>query len=144
MIDGKETVQNLASLLNKKPKDFVKACEEKHDVDIAAKVLVFSRDASVEAVTETIGSKKFGHILSAFLRLQDWTSMDLEASLRSFMHTFLMSGVESQVIFRVLEGFSYAFFDNDTSGIFANKEEVYEMAFLMITLQTTMHNPSIK
>ena len=60
------------------------------------------------------------------------------------MQTFLMAGVEAQVIFRVLEGFSYAFFEQDSSGIFANKEEAYDMAYLMITLQTTMHNPSIR
>lgn len=48
MIDSKETVQELAAQLNKKPKDFVKTCQDSYDLDIAAKVLVFSRDVSVE------------------------------------------------------------------------------------------------
>lgn len=60
------------------------------------------------------------------------------------MHTFRLAGVEAQVVFHVLEGFSHEYFEQDKQGIFANKEECYEMAYLMIVLQTTMHNPNIK
>lgn len=43
-----------------------------------------------------------------------------------------------------MEGFSYEYFKHDAKNIFKNKEEAYEMAYLIIVLQTTMHNPSIK
>ena len=95
MIDSKETALDLAKQLNKKPKEFVKICQDNHDLDIAAKVLIFSRNVSVEQVTETIGGKKFGDVFTAFLKQQDFSSMDLETSLRLFMQTFLMSGVEA-------------------------------------------------
>lgn len=45
---------------------------------------------------------------------------------------------------RVLEGFGEKFFQYDTSKTFFDHEEAYEMAFLMIVLQTTQHNPNIK
>ena len=60
------------------------------------------------------------------------------------MQTFRLAGVESQVVLRVMEGFSFKFFDYDTTKAFADKEEAYEMAYLIIVLQTTMHNPNIK
>mmetsp|Transcript_116859 Transcript_116859/g.162298 ORF Transcript_116859/g.162298 Transcript_116859/m.162298 type:complete len:137 (-) Transcript_116859:588-998(-) len=45
---------------------------------------------------------------------------------------------------QILEHFSFNFFDRDTQKIFANKEEAYEFAYLLIVLQTVQHNPSIK
>ena len=60
------------------------------------------------------------------------------------MQTFRLAGVESQVVLRVMEGFSFEFFNHDSKKLFTTKEEAYEMAYLIIVLQTTMHNPSIK
>lgn len=59
------------------------------------------------------------------------------------MQTFRLAGVESQVVLRVMEGFSFEYFNHDKHN-FTDKDEAYEMAYLMIVLQTTMHNPSIK
>lgn len=106
--------------------------------------MLFERSILVENVTEIIGAKKYDDIFKEFLRLQDYSSSDLEVSLRLFLQTFRLAGVEAQTIFRVLEGFAFEFFEHDTTGIYANKEEAYEMAYLMIVLQTTMHNPNIK
>lgn len=60
------------------------------------------------------------------------------------MQTFRLAGVESQVVLRVMEGFSYKFFEYDKKGLFVDKDEAYEMAYTIIVLQTTMHNPNIK
>jgi Sec7-like guanine-nucleotide exchange factor len=43
-----------------------------------------------------------------------------------------------------MEGFAFKFFEKDYTKIFVNKDECYDMAYLIIVLQTTMHNPSIK
>jgi brefeldin A-resistance guanine nucleotide exchange factor 1 len=48
------------------------------------------------------------------------------------------------VILRVMESFSFKYFEHDINKLFTDKEEAYEMAYLMIVLQTTMHNPNIK
>ena len=60
------------------------------------------------------------------------------------MQTFRLAGVESQVVLRVMEGFSFKFFEHDKTKIFTDGDEAYEMAYLIIVLQTTMHNPNIK
>jgi Sec7-like guanine-nucleotide exchange factor len=60
------------------------------------------------------------------------------------MQTFRLAGVESQCVTRVLEGFGDKFFQYDKTKLFYSEEEAYEMAFLMIVLQTTEHNPNIK
>ena len=45
---------------------------------------------------------------------------------------------------RVLEGFSFKFHEHDIKKTFVDRDEAYEMAYLIIVLQTTMHNPNIK
>ena len=45
---------------------------------------------------------------------------------------------------RILEGFGDIFFQKDNSKKFVDSEEAYEMAYLMIVMQTTLHNPNIK
>lgn len=74
----------------------------------------------------------------------DYKELDLESSLRKFLQTFRLAGVDSQVVLRILELFSHRFFDVDTSGVFENKTEVYEFVYLIIVLQTCQHNPSVK
>ena len=44
----------------------------------------------------------------------------------------------------VLKGFGNAFFQKDKSNRFVDDEESFEMAYLMIVMQTTLHNPNIK
>jgi Sec7-like guanine-nucleotide exchange factor len=43
-----------------------------------------------------------------------------------------------------MEGFAFKYYEYDTSKVFVDRDEAYEMAYLMIVLQTTMHNPNIK
>jgi len=47
-------------------------------------------------------------------------------------------------VLRVMEGFSFKYFEHDTKKTFVDRDEAYEMAYLIIVLQTTMHNPNIK
>ena len=108
--------------------------------------MLFSRQLSVEHVTEIIGGKEERNkqIYDLFLDKQDFSDCDLEKTLRRVMQTFRLAGVESQVVLRVMEGFSFKYFEYDTSKIFVDRDEAYEMAYLMIVLQTTLHNPNIK
>lgn len=45
---------------------------------------------------------------------QDFNDLDLEQSLRRFMQTFRLAGVESQVVLRVMAEFAYKFFDKSS------------------------------
>ncbi len=74
----------------------------------------------------------------------DYKPGDIEQSLRKFLQTYRLAGVDSQVIFRILEQFSHKFHQNDSENTFIAKEEAYEFAYLIIVLQTMQHNPSVK
>ena len=136
-----------------KPKLFLNKCHETYKFideqtpwEIASKILLFSRQLLVEHVTEIIGGKEDRNkvIYDLFLDKQDFSDFDLEKTLRRTMQTFRLAGVESQVVLRVMEGFAFKHFEYDQSKVFIDRDECYEMAYLMIVLQTTMHNPNIK
>lgn len=60
------------------------------------------------------------------------------------MQTFRMAGIDSQVVFRILEQFGSKAFREDPQKTFDNETECYEFAYLLIVLQTCQHNKSIK
>lgn len=45
-----------------------------------------------------------------------------------------MAGIDSQVVFKILEEFGQKFYDNDDSDIFFDSTECYEFAYLLIVL----------
>lgn len=47
-----------------------------------------------------------------------------------------MAGVESQVIFRILEQFGYKGYERDPDTEFVDKTEYYEFSYLLIVLHT--------
>jgi Sec7-like guanine-nucleotide exchange factor len=104
MIEQKNQAKTLARLCNVKPKLFLNKCEEIYRYieesapwEVAAKILLYSREIKVEHVTEIVGGKEDRniHIYSAFLNRQDFRDKNLELSLRRLMQTFRMAGVES-------------------------------------------------
>ena len=60
------------------------------------------------------------------------------------MQTFRMAGIDSQVVFRILEHFAKVYYSKDQLNTFVSMEEAYEFTYLIIVLQTCQHNPSIK
>jgi Sec7-like guanine-nucleotide exchange factor len=54
-----------------------------------------------------------------------------------------MAGIDSQVVFRILEHFAKVYFSHDPN-TFVSGTEAYEFTYLIIVLQTCQHNPSIK
>jgi hypothetical protein len=45
-----------------------------------------------------------------------------------------MAGIDSQVVFKILEHFGAKFYSKDPSGIFFDQTECYEFAYLLIVL----------
>lgn len=64
--------------------------------------------------------------------------------MRGFLQTFRMAGVDSQVVFNILEKFGDKYYEKDYKKIFVNAEEGYNFAYLIIVLQTCQHNAAIK
>ena len=126
--------------------DLYKFIDEEAPWEIASKLLLFSREITVEHVTEILGGKEDKHkkIYKHFLEKHNWNDNNLELCMRRVLQTFRLAGVESQVVNNVLKGFGTTFFQKDTSNRFVDDEESFEMAYLMIVMQTTLHNPNIK
>lgn len=107
--------------------------------------MLFSRQVEIDKIAEIIGGKdeKAAQIMEAYLERQEYRP-DIEFSLRSFMQTFRMAGIDSQVVFRILEQFAFKWFERDISNLFVDSTEAYEFTYLLIVLQTCQHNASIK
>ncbi|CDW90832.1 sec7 domain containing protein [Stylonychia lemnae] len=153
MLEQKSTVKKLVKDANLKFKLFMQKTEEMYayaddqvQAEVQSKILLFSREILIEKVAEIIGGKeeKYKKLLSSYLDKMDYKESDIDESLRKFLQTFRLAGVDSQVVLRILEQFSHRFFENDKKGIFFSKGEAYEFAYLIIVLQTCQHNPSVK
>ena len=55
-----------------------------------------------------------------------------------------MAGVDSQVVFNILEKFGDKYYEKDFKHIFTSGAEAYNFAYLIIVLQTCQHNAAIK
>lgn len=56
--------------------------------------------------------------------------------MRGFLQTFRMAGVDSQVVFNILEKFGDKYFEKDHTKLFTSGSEAYNFAYLIIVLQT--------
>lgn len=150
MLERKQIVKSLAKKVNTKEKQFFQLINESFDEEAragtAAKVLMYSRHVEIDKIAECLGGKEDHHkrCFDEYLLRQDYRENDIEKSLRSFMQTFRMAGIDSQVVFKILEHFGAKFYSKDPSGIFSDQTECYEFAYLLIVLQTCQHNKSIK
>lgn len=104
MIEQKQQQKQLARSCNVKPKLFLNKCEDLYKFidadapwDIAAKILLYSREMVVEHVTEIVGGREDRNlkIYKSFLEKQCMGGLSLENALRRTMQTFRMAGVES-------------------------------------------------
>lgn len=72
--------------------------------------------------------------MEAFLDKMDFKDCNIEYAMRRFLTTFLLAGVESQVVTRIIERFSYKFHEKDHTQVFLTKEEAHDFAYLIIVL----------
>lgn len=95
---------------------------------------------------EVLGGKddRAKRLMESYLDKMDFRDGSIEHSMRRFLQTFRLAGVDSQVVSRIIERFSHKFHEKDPVGIFATSEETFDFAYLIIVLQTSQHNPNIK
>jgi Sec7-like guanine-nucleotide exchange factor len=143
-------VRALTRELNAKCKQFLKALDDQYGgesaPDVAAKLLAYSREVKIANVIEVIGGKdeRAKRFMSAYLDKMDWRDGSIEHSMRRFLQTFRLAGVDAQVISRIVERFAFKYFEIEPQGLFATREEAFDFAYLIIVLQTSQHNPNIK
>lgn len=153
MLTLKKKTRKMALQANVKPKAFFAAIEDTFEginqdqiVKLASKVLLNSRRVSLDKIAEIIGGKddRAKLCLDEYLERQDYAECNIEKSMRGFLQTFRMAGVDSQVVFNILEKFGDKYFEKDHQKVFTTAAEAYNFAYLIIVLQTCQHNAAIK
>lgn len=114
--------------------------------EVTSKLLAYSREVQIAKVIEVIGGKdeRGKRIMEAFLDKMDFGDSCIEKSMRKFLSTFRLAGVDSQVVNRIIERFGHKFHEMDEKNTFVSKAESHDFAYLVIVLQTSQHNPSVK
>ena len=100
----KNQARKISHKANIKPKVFhatvdqvFEHLDEASRTRIEAKILLNSRKVKIDSIAEIIGGKteRAKQTLMSYLERQDYIDSDYEHSLRSFLQTFRMAGVES-------------------------------------------------
>ena len=109
-------------------------------------MLLNSRKVSLDKIAEIIGGKddRAKQCLEEYLNRQDYVDCNIEKSMRGFMQSFRMAGVDSQVVFNILEKFGDKYYEKDHTSLFTSGAEAYSFSYLIIVLQTCQHNAAIK
>lgn len=84
----------------------------------------------------------FGCILQNYVDLFDFSGIEFDEAIRSFLSGFRLPG-EAQKIDRIMEKFAAKYTQQNTD-VFANADTAFILAFSIIMLNTDLHNPSIK
>ena len=104
MLVLKNQAHKIAHKANIKPKVFHATVDQAFEhldevsrTKIEAKILLNSRKVKLDSIAEIIGGKteRAKLTLEAYLERQDYIDSNIEHSLRSFLQTFRMAGVES-------------------------------------------------
>lgn len=77
-------------------------------------------------------------------------NQNIEIAFRSLMTTFRLAGVESQTVEEVIKQFSYIYYEHQLTFtdkemfLFSDKEEAYEVTYLLMMVHTTKHNENME
>lgn len=140
-----------ATKFNIKPKDGIKFLVEKGLIEddpksISEYLHAHSEVLSKRRLGEYIGGIKEENqaILTHYLEGLDFAGLSLDEALRTMLREFRLPG-EAQVIDRILEKFSQAYFiaRGEACGL-KDSDAVFVFAFSIIMLNTDLHNPSVE
>jgi brefeldin A-inhibited guanine nucleotide-exchange protein len=81
--------------------------------------------------------------MHAFVDMLDFSDMRFTDALRMYLQSFRLPG-EAQKIDRFMLKFAEQFMGNNPSGLFANADTAYILAFSVIMLNTDAHNKNFK
>ena len=81
--------------------------------------------------------------LDSFIELISFHKMDIDEGMRHLLDHFTLPS-ESQQVSRIIESFGNKFYkDNKAEGIFASSSAVYSLSYLLMMLQSNLHNPQV-
>lgn len=133
---------------NMDPKRGIEFLLENHvlqsNSDDVSQFLFKGEGLNKSAIGEYLGEKiDFNlEVLDKFLILHEFQDMIIVQALRQFLWSFRLPG-EAQKIDRMMEAFAKRYCDCNT-GVFSKVDTCYILAFAVIMLNTSLHNPNVK
>ena len=103
----------------------------------------FNQQISKDIMGEYFGSdKEFNRsVLTAYIDSMDFVGYSLDDGLRVLLDYFTLP-VESQQIDRIMQAFASKYFE-DNPGSFNSATAAYTLSYLLMMLQTSLHNPQV-
>lgn len=81
-------------------------------------------------------------VLLEFTELVNMESLDIDQALRVYLKLFTLPG-ESQQVDRIAQAFAQKYY-KDNYNVLNSSEAAYTLTYLLIMLQTDLHNPQVK
>jgi len=112
--------------------------------DAVANFLFKGEGLNKSAIGEYLGEKSDFNleVLDKFLSLHEFQDMIIVQALRQFLWSFRLPG-EAQKIDRMMEAFAKRYCDCNPD-VFSKVDTCYILAFAVIMLNTSLHNPNVK
>lgn len=112
--------------------------------DAVANFLFKGEGLNKSAIGEYLGEKSDFNleVLDKFLGLHEFQDMIIVQALRQFLWSFRLPG-EAQKIDRMMEAFAKRYCDCNPD-VFSKVDTCYILAFAVIMLNTSLHNPNVK
>ena len=104
MLEQKAQVRKFVKSLNVKFKVFLQKIDDLYSymdegipAEVASKMLVYSREVHIDKIAEIIGGKdeRAKKLLTSYLGKMDYRECDIDQSLRRFLSTYRLAGVDS-------------------------------------------------
>lgn len=132
-VDPKKGIESLiaSGLLNDTPEDI-------------ASFLYKGGRITKTKIGEYLGENKEPNltVLRKFVELFEFQKMDIVTALRAFLGKFRLPG-EAQKIDRMMEEFAVVYCQTNAA-VYSKSDTCYVLAFSIIMLNTSLHNPSVK
>ena len=81
-------------------------------------------------------------VLAEFSDLIDLRNMEIDEAIRYYLKQFTLPA-ESQQVDRIMQKFSDKFYRDNKEQIFKSADVAYTLSYLLIMLQTDLHNPQV-
>lgn len=145
--------REIIEAFNAKPKIGIQKikdiCEEHGITSVEKEIADFfhqqKQNLDLEAVGDYLSGPDDEHqkVLEFFTAQMDFKDKIFTDGLRSFLRAFKLPG-EAQKIDRLVENFGKEYCKQNPGGAIANDAAAYVLAYQVIMLNTSLHNPNIK
>lgn len=110
-----------------------------------ARFLLYTRGLDMDKIGLYLGdhSEQCISVMHAYVDLHDFTGLEFDEALRSFLKGFRLPG-EAQKIERLVLRFGKRFMECNPDSVINSSDAAFQLAYSLIILHTDAHNPQVK